>query len=348
MAALLLASAFAVLLLDKRQWNAGALIVAGDQYTDATKVPIPVERNSAGYDGQFYYRLARNPFTTEWTAFGVRLDVPTYRQQRILMPAIAWALSFGTAGPVPALFILINIASLALLAWTSATLLRDAGINVWWSAAVWLYPGWAITMTRDCSEILEVALLMSAALALRRRKLPLATLLATCAVLTKETALLGVVALAVGELAAAPLIVPISAHYALKFTLFRVWNAAPSLGTGHFVVPFSGLLHAGPTPFRTLWLAEVSAIAIIAVLAFVSLRRARLPPALAWAAYLPLIAILDQTFWTEDWSFMRATSEYWVFGGVIIAMASPRVRAIGVVVIVATWCAVAGHVAFVR
>lgn len=338
-AAMILASSFALLLVRKRGYEAGALVIAGDQFTDRKAVPLPVEAKSAGYDGQFYYRLALNPFTHQWTEGGIRLDVPTYRQQRILMPLLAWVLSLGNARAIPVVFILINIAALGLLAWSSASIVIETGANAWWSAATWMYPGWVITMSRDCAEILEVALLVTMILALRRQRKVVGTLLAIAAVLTKETALVAVLAFAITT----PwLLTAVLAHVALKLTLFRVWHAAPSLGTGHFSIPFAGLVHsfALPRPFLLLTNVEVIAIFALAILAIARVQRT--PLMLAFLLYIPLIAILDQGFWIEDWSFMRATSEYWVLGGLIAG------RRWGTALTVAIWAAVAGHILFVR
>ena len=46
---------------------------------------------TGGFDGQFYYAIARNP----WTWHRAELDVPAYRHVRLLYPALAWALSGG-------------------------------------------------------------------------------------------------------------------------------------------------------------------------------------------------------------------------------------------------------------
>ena len=378
LAALLLASLFSIALLSRHQFNAGALVVAGDQYTDPARAArgLPVEQHSAGYDGQFYYRLALNPFTDRWSEYGIRLDVPTYRQQRILMPLIAWIFSLGNPSAIPWLFLTINIGGVALLAWCSSRLAAP-----WWSAAVWLYPGWLLTLSRDCAEILEISLLMATALALQRRRFALATILGTLAVLAKETALLGIIGLTLLQLPAAfaPLIAPVVAHLALKMLLFNVWHAQPSFGTGHFAIPFSGLIHsfslARPFPMMTNF--ELVALAMMAVLAApltlhplpasgereFSNARTLAPPQrgeggakrrvrglwLAWLLYLPLLAVLDEGFWVEDWSFMRAATEFWVFAGLLGATSSRRPIRIAVVsVTIATWCALAAHVLIIR
>ena len=347
LAALALACTFAFVLLSKRGFDPGRLVIAGDLYCDPQQVSSPVERNSGGYDGQFYYRLALDPFTNRWSDYGIRLDVPTYRQQRIFFPFLAWALSLGNAFAVPAVFVLINIGAVALLAWSSASLLRDAGINAWWSAAVWMYPGWIVSMTRDCAEIVEVALLATTLLAVRRAKSRwsvLAAILATCAALTKETALLAIVVFAFSVPAVA---VAALAHIALKLSLFRVWHAPPSLGAGRFSIPFAGLVHSFSVPhlFPVLTTIEIAALFLLAILAFASARRVPLTLVVAFTAYILLITPLDEAFWIDDWWFLRATSEFWVLGGLIVAWAR---RPAGLVVTAATWLIVAAHVLFVR
>jgi hypothetical protein len=355
LAAMLLASLFSIALLSRHEFNAGALVVAGDQYTDPARAPrgLPVERHSAGYDGQFYYRLALNPFTHRWSEYGIRLDVPTYRQQRILMPLIAWIFSLGNSSAIPWLFLIINIGGVALLAWCSSRLAAP-----WWSAAIWLYPGWLLTLSRDCSEIVEVSLLMATALALQRRRFALATILGTLAVLAKETALLGIIGLTLMQLPAAfaPLIVPVVAHLALKMLLFNVWQAQPSLGTGHFAIPFSGLIHSFSLarPFPMMTNLELAALAVMAVVPLTLLGSARTERRvrglwLAWLFYIPLIAVLDEGFWIEDWSFMRAATEFWVFAALLGATSSRTwIRITVVSITIVTWCALAAHVLIIR
>lgn len=332
-----IACVFITLVLARRGFNPGALVVAGDQFANPAQVPLPVEKHSAGYDGQFYYRLARNPFTNRWTDDGIRLDVPTYRQQRIFFPLLAWMLSFGSAAALPSVFLLINIASIGLLAWSCAALAEEAGANAWWSVAAWMYPGWVLSISRDCAEILEVALLITAIYAVRRKRIALATVLATCAILTKETALLAIAAFAPS---APALLIAIVAHFALKFSLFYVWHAAPSLGTGRF-----SLLGAFQSSHTLLTNLEIGALLLLAVIAFRSWRRAPLLYLLAFALYIPLLAVLDASFWVEDWSFMRAATEYWVFGGLLGAFARNRVA---VALSVAMTCALAAHVVLIR
>ena len=61
-------------------------------FTQVNQLPPGVmigDPNAAGYDGQFYYRLALDPFNWNKTAFGITMD-QSYRYTRIGYPALAW------------------------------------------------------------------------------------------------------------------------------------------------------------------------------------------------------------------------------------------------------------------
>jgi hypothetical protein len=73
-----------------------SFIVAGIEICNPGGVPIPIHWYAGGgYDGQYYFRLALDPFTSQQIAFGIPLDWPAVRQQRILYPALAYALAWG-------------------------------------------------------------------------------------------------------------------------------------------------------------------------------------------------------------------------------------------------------------
>ena len=102
--------AFILLRLGFHGFNPTAFIAAGDLFCDPGSVPANflVLKNSAGYDGQFYYRLAVNPFTAEPSAGGVKIDSPAYRQQRIAYPLLVWLFSVAQPEFVPTVMILVN------------------------------------------------------------------------------------------------------------------------------------------------------------------------------------------------------------------------------------------------
>ena len=58
---------------------------------------LTVYEGSSGYDGAFVYRLALDPFTEQPVAHGITLDNPSYRQQRIVLPLVAWLADAASA-----------------------------------------------------------------------------------------------------------------------------------------------------------------------------------------------------------------------------------------------------------
>ena len=147
----------------------------------------------AGYDGQFYYRFARNPFNWHATAYGITID-HNYRYTRLGYPLLTWVLSAGQARAVPVVLIAVNLACVAVIAWLGARFARDAGRHALWGLLFAAYFGLVISVGRDTSEPLADACALGALLAYRRSRPVLAALLLTYGVVTNEP----ILALAVG------------------------------------------------------------------------------------------------------------------------------------------------------
>ena len=107
---------FLVLRLAEYHADVTRFIVVGAHYATPQMLPIAAYVHPGdGYDGQFYFRLAITPFTSDPTAAGITLDNPPYRAQRILYPLVVWVLSAGRPQLVPLLLILANYAGLCAL-----------------------------------------------------------------------------------------------------------------------------------------------------------------------------------------------------------------------------------------
>src|SRR5690606_29377949 len=88
------------------------------------------------------------------------------------------------------LMVLINFVGLCLLGWCGGVLAQRGGWHAQWGALLALYPGFLFTASRDLTEILAAVLLVGSVLTWQRRRVALATVLLTLAVLAKETTLL--------------------------------------------------------------------------------------------------------------------------------------------------------------
>jgi hypothetical protein len=86
---------------------------------------------SNGYDGQFYYVIARAPWDRQPQGLhGIDWSGP--RQLRILYPAVSWLMSAGDARLLFWIMPAVNVAALAGLTASGAVFARRCGLNAWW------------------------------------------------------------------------------------------------------------------------------------------------------------------------------------------------------------------------
>ena len=143
---LVFALAFCVVRLQGLGGGPASFVVAGDRFVRIPAAPagLPVT-HGPGYDGQFFYRLSLRPWTQERTEFGITLDEPAYRQQRIVYPLVSFVVARG--GPAVTAWALVgwNLAAAAALGWLGAALARRRGRHALWGLAVAAYPGFVLS-----------------------------------------------------------------------------------------------------------------------------------------------------------------------------------------------------------
>lgn len=100
-----------------------------------------------GYDGQFYYQIARNP----WQAYQY-MDNASFREQHILYPLVVGVLSLGQTALIPTMLMLVNVASVVLTVELVGRLLVKYGFSPWFSLAIGLYFGQAAGTLFDTAE----------------------------------------------------------------------------------------------------------------------------------------------------------------------------------------------------
>src|SRR5574340_257775 len=136
-------------------------VAAGDTYFTAgpaARVGLTVIHHNIGYDGQFYYLLALNPFGPHSALAGAMFDTPAYRAQRILYPFLIWLLTLGGhARFVPLAMLLVNFAAVVAVAALASLVARRLGAAASLAAIVVFYPGLLLSLGRDLSEPLALA-----------------------------------------------------------------------------------------------------------------------------------------------------------------------------------------------
>jgi len=189
--------------LGSHGWDASCFVTAGEQLVDRERAApeLSILPGSAGYDGQYYYRLALDPWTRVRVEHGVELDAPAYRQQRIGYPLLVWALALGQHGCVPAVLIGVNWVALCVLGWLGGCFARDSGRHALGGLLISMYPGFELVLARDLTEILASTLLLGGFWLLRADRGRSGVLAFTGAVLTRESAAAGVAAAVLAEAA---------------------------------------------------------------------------------------------------------------------------------------------------
>ena len=350
-AAVVVAICYALLffsLLHARHGDVSLFVIAGGPNVDARKVPagLTVIPKIGGYDGMTFYRLALDPFTHEQTAFGIRLDNPPYRQQRIAYPLIVWMLSLGRARWVPALLVAVNIAAAAVMGAFGGALAKRFGEHALWGVIVPLYPGFVLTFSRDLAEIVAAAFAMGAIWAITARRNTAAALLLTCAILTREPALL--LAFALGgawliermmrkEQRIAPVV------FGMPIIVYALWQAFLALRWG--VSPLRSGAPALALPFvefarffaassarryhqQRLYFTEsvFLASAVLTVVLVWRRTRASREWRFAFFGYLAIAAILPHTIWLEDFGFLRIFADLFLVSAVLIIASTSSAR----------------------
>ena len=358
---------FILALLDARDGDISRFVVAGGPGVDAARVPPGLTvTKSGGFDGAIYYRLALDPFPREATAYGITLDNPPYRAQRVGYPLLVWLLSLGHATWVPTLLVVVNWLALIAMAALGAALSRHWGHHALWGVLVPLYPGFVLSLSRDLTEIVASAFVVAAAWALTVKQRPLvAGLLLTYALLTRETSLILAVALAVAyawqriarrETSVAPVVfaIPIAGFLVWQLVLGWIWGVAPirSVDAPSTAAPFVAywqfLVASLPRRhhLQRIYFAESVYWGLLVLITAAACWRSRvaLEWRLSWLAYLGFAATLGSYFWYDDFGFMRLFADLFVASAILILASGRAQRWVTLLITCGLWQYLARHI----
>lgn len=135
-----------------------------------------------GYDGQFAYYIARDPLHSADC-----IDVPAYRYQRILLPALGAVFSMGQDVLIPWAFVGINLAALVIGTALLEDLLVTEGASRWYALGYGLFAGVFMAVRLSTTEALAYGLVIGAIWCARWERIAWAALLLALAGLAKET-----------------------------------------------------------------------------------------------------------------------------------------------------------------
>ncbi len=218
-----------------------------------------------GYDGQFAYYIALDPSPG---AVATRLDVPSYRYQRILYPLVSRFLALGNPEGIPWSLLAVNVIAQFLGTWAVAETLAGYGVWPGYALGYGLWVGLVVGVGTDLTEPCAYALAAAGWLARQRGKDLAGPVLLGLGLFAKETILIfWAAALAADVIQAAPRRRLLGmALGGLAFGLWQVWLwrtfGAPGVGSGGaLATPFEWI------PFMGLW--RIGAVSLPVLLVFV-------------------------------------------------------------------------------
>lgn len=296
-----------------------------------------------GYDGQFYYFLARNPHYAIVCAHGntgCPIDDPAERMQRILFPLTAKIISLGHVSLLPIAFLLINFVSILVTVAVVSQMFAEAGMSRWLGIAAGLYSGQVLGLLRDVSEPFGVMWFVLTIYLLQRRRVVLASVCAAAALLTREQFIIFLPLLTLpwilerrwsvlvqsALIAAGPFVV----WQVVLRQLYGQWALIQSSRSAPLVpLPFLSLWHLRTSDQFTLTVTCVAlpmiAVAVLSVGALwldgpgVFLRD---PIPLTVLTYCLLMSVTSVANWADIWAAGRLASPAMILGLTVARKAS--------------------------
>lgn len=288
-------------------------------------LPIATVADSNGYDGQFYAQIAVDPSLSSPELSQV-LDAPSYRARRILAPAAAAAIGLGRPWWILQAYALLNVLAWFVFAWL---LWSEIGTTTWISFARWsacLFSlGTLDSVRQSLVDLPALVLLMLAVRAHSRKAQAPTTAWTALGSLTKETNLLGAMALqldVLGGKTTRPRAMFVLTLGALPLAIWSMYvgqrfgDTFATYSLGNFSWPLAGLTAHLQYSVAQLWTGNYDSRHTFGLLGPISLglqlvvlwRNPGL--SLPWwrigAAYSILMLFLSAWVWSGYWAACRA------------------------------------------
>jgi hypothetical protein len=227
-----------------------------------------------GYDGQYYYFIARYAGHAPASAF----LLPALYNSRPLYPLLIRLVSLGRVGAMPWVMLGLNIAAVAGTVALFSWLLHERGLPQWLALVPGLFCGEALAVMRDLSDPLAIFWLVLALVGISRGRWLLVGAALGLGMLTRESTLPFVCCFAIplvtrrqwGMLAGygALALLPYGVWQLWVHKMFGMWGFGQTAQINTLVpVPFAGLASAPTHGFAILMLVftGVPAVASIAL-----------------------------------------------------------------------------------
>lgn len=323
---------YLIFLLSKLEYNPAYLISLGERFADLNQIPknIVVWKNY-GYDGQFYYRLALNPFTFKKEEFGITIDIPSYRHQRIIYPLITYLLSFGNKDFVPTVLLFVNFIALLLIGFFGGYFAKCLKLHSLWGLAFVIYPTFPYSLSRDLTEIVEVCFLLVTLILIKKAKFLSAAIILTLVILSRETALVLAISLLL-TFKSRYFFIPFLSFIIWQIVLFLNWGVVPIPITNLSLIhPFSGIssfLQQAITSHNRLGFIELMFLLIFVISVFITLKSSKSEAfqKVAFCIYFLMGLFYAPFIWVADIAFFRALTEFYIMGTTILLSSKSNIK----------------------
>ena len=153
-----------------------------------------VVRKGVGYDGQFFFFIAQDPFATKFQNeirdYRTFLDIPTYRYRRILFALLSRAACFGNFHRLPAAMLGLILLGIAFTAYSLARLAFHFSTSAWWGLLAAAVPGFAVALLSATPEPVAAAFALAGCYSYFKNRTVFASIFLALALLTRETSVL--------------------------------------------------------------------------------------------------------------------------------------------------------------
>lgn len=296
-------------------------MVIGD-YFEAPQIWTPqtlIHRGSVGYDGQFYYYIAHDPFILG-QSFN-HIDFPAYRYQRIIYPLAAWLLSAGQSQFIPYMMVAVNLLGILAGTYFVILILKHFRRSPWYGLFYASFWGFLLCLLRSLPEPLAITFMVLAVWAYLKNKFLWQVIALSLAALTQETTLLVAMAFLFCFFRQKDfrrslyMLIPALAYLLWQFYIYLHFQTFSFLGgTQNFGLPLWGIIEKiftlGQSGLSYEKLSEV--LFLLSILFFIGLAIYEAfkypgPLTLSFLGYSLMAAFLNKLIWVEPWSYARAT-----------------------------------------
>ncbi len=307
--------------------NITGFMVIGD-YFKAPQIWTPrtlIHKGSVGYDGQFYYYIAHDPFILG-NSYN-HIDFPAYRYQRIIYPLTAWLLSFGQPNVIPYMMVAVNLLGILLGTYFIILILKHYGRSPWYSLFYPTFWGFLLCLLRSLPEPLAITFVVMAVFFYLKGQTVRQVVVLSLAALTQETTLLVTMAFLFYFLGrkdfrrSLSMLFPPLIYSGWQLYLHSRFQTFSFVGgTQNFGLPFWGIIQkflsfgpGGSLYERSAELLFLVLVLILIITAVYEVFKYYSPLTVSFLGYALLTSLLNHLIWVEPWSYARATLGLLVF-----------------------------------